>query len=399
MLTRSAPTRAIEVPTLFRRDIKCLHRAAVQAPHCDLHKMMALQMLERRSFIRRDAPIVMEVGAHTGWYLRTMLQQGNLYGLKQYIQTDMSEARLNANYRELKPLLPAGVEFVQLCCDEEELGAFELPDRSVDQVVSCLSLHWVNRLEQCMVNIRKVMKRDAFCLVSMFGGNTLFELRSAFTLANTENAGGLCPHTSPMIDGTGVSALMLQSGFTMPSIDLDRYVLSYETPFHLMEHLRAMGETCAFNEHLVRPYTPRKTLLSMASIYQGMYGKSNLVPATFEVFHAVAWSPSPSQQQPLSPGSADLSFAQVGGTTQKEFAKALERSSRKPKDLELRARCEALFDQLQVQMEADRRKIGLGDEVDKINNVSPERESPAPPGQVALPGAGFKPLAQRRKGN
>lgn len=189
-LTRSGPARTL-VAQLFNRNVKGMQRSRVCTDACDLHRLTAEQMLERRSFVKRDTPIVLEIGAHTGWYLRHMLEKRELHGLKQYIQTDICEDRLNRNYEEIKHLIPSDVEFVQICCDEEQATPFGIPDKTVDMVVSCLSMHWVNDLETAMINIRRVLKRDGFFLNTMFGGNTLYELRSCFSMAQMEVKGEL----------------------------------------------------------------------------------------------------------------------------------------------------------------------------------------------------------------
>lgn len=51
------------------------------------------------------------------------------------------------------------------------------------------SLHWVNNLPGCLREIYRVLKDDGVFLASMFGGDTLFELRSSLVLAELEREG------------------------------------------------------------------------------------------------------------------------------------------------------------------------------------------------------------------
>jgi SAM-dependent methyltransferase len=307
-----------------------------------------------------------------------MIKQKKFFGCKQYIQTDSSEDALNRIYNDVKHELPAGVEFVQICCDEEEPGAFGLPARSVDMAVSNLSLHWVNELEPTLVNIRNALKRDAFLLAAILGGNTLYELRSAFTLADLEVRGGVSPHVSPMLDGAGMSELIMQSGYALPNIDMDRYVLTYETPFHLMEHLRDMGETAC---HVQRTGSlARSSLTAMASVYERLYSKDGLCPATFEVFHTIAWSPSPDQPKPLERGSAQVSLTQVTTSLHREFQQALVESSKRPDDIELQKKAEKLYADLQEAMKEENEMRGVETDLDKQMAANKTKHrSPAPP--------------------
>lgn len=367
-LTRVAPTRLQDAP-MFLRHLRAERCAAVSrsparlASQEHLHSAIARHMIERRKFVKRKTPVILDVGTHSGWFLRHMLDAeqegaGGLatrdWGVRQYIQTDVSEEALDNLYNDVKHKLPPEIELVQICCDEEQNKPFELPDRSVDMVVSCLSANWINQLENTMINIRNVLRRDGFLLLSMFGGNTLYELRSAFSLADVECKGGVSPHVSPFVDGAGISSLILQSGFTLPSIDMDRFVLSYKDAFQLCEHLQSMGETaCHMTGAGALATSNRTTLAAMASVYDAMYRKNGRVPATFEVFHSVAWSPSPTQPQPLERGSGEISMTSVGGKLHKEFSKAMAESARSPNDKELQAKADRLYQELKVEMEKE----------------------------------------------
>lgn len=352
----------------FDRKLKGLHRSTALSASCDLHKLCAEQILDRRAFIKRETPVVLEVGAHTGWFLRHMLEKKQLFGLKQYIQTDISEERLNKNYEEIKRLIPSDVEYVQICCDEESNvpQPFGVPDKSVDMVVSCLSMHWVNDLETAMVNIRKVLKKDGFLLGSMFGGNTLYELCSCFSMAQAEVLGGVTPHVSPMIDGAGLSTLVLQAGFNLPSIDLDRHLLLYKSPFHLMEHLSQMGESAC---HLHRAPLNRDVLLGACACYDVMYRKNELIPATFEIFHLIAWSPSPTQPKPLARGSGQVSLAAWNSNNREKLQSVLDEFAQNPDNEEAQAKATSLLDELRKESEELMKKRGL--------DIAPSGEIPS----------------------
>ncbi|EPY38450.1 hypothetical protein AGDE_05479 [Angomonas deanei] len=338
-------------------------------------------MLDRRTFVKRDTPVVLEVGAHTGWFFRHMIERKQLHGLKQYIQTDISEDRLNKNYEEVKHLIPPEVEFVQICCDEEKENPYGIPLKSVDMVVSCLSMHWVNELEMAMVNIRKVLKKDGFMMHSMFGGNTLYELRGSFSMAQTEVQGGVSSHISPMIDGAGISTLILQCGFNIPTIDLDRHLLLYKTPFHLLEHLSLMGESAC---HYRREPLNRDVLLGAMAAYEVMYKKNELIPATFEIFHTIAWSPSPTQAKPLERGTGQIPLSSMGGKNNKKLQGVLDEFAKDPDDPALQLRAEELFQKLRQESAELMEKRGFdttGFDVNRDETARTVRNKPDPPFQ------------------
>lgn len=67
----------------------------------------------------------------------------------------------------------------------------------MDLVISNLSLHWINDLPGCFQRIINSLIPDGVFIASLFGGDTLYELRSALQLAELERKGGLSPHISP----------------------------------------------------------------------------------------------------------------------------------------------------------------------------------------------------------
>ena len=73
-----------------------------------------------------------------------------------------------------------------------------IPPNSQEAIVSCLSLHWVNDLPGVLVQIKEALKPDGVFLGALFGGDTLFELRTSLQLAEVEREGGISPHVSPM---------------------------------------------------------------------------------------------------------------------------------------------------------------------------------------------------------
>ena len=63
----------------------------------------------------------------------------------------------------------------------------------------------------------------------------------------------------------------------------------------------------------------RATLFRAAQLYQERFaGADGRLPATFDVLYMTGWSPHPSQQQALAPGSAKTHLAEALGTTEQK---------------------------------------------------------------------------------
>lgn len=132
------------------------------------------------------------------------------------------------------------------------LDVLDLKDDHYDAVVSNLALHWVNDLPGTLIQAQKALKPDGLFLGSMLGGDTLYELRTAFQLAETERDGGISPHVSPMVQHQEIGSLLSRANFTLTTVDVDEITINYPSVFELMSDLRAMGESNAvFGRYVV----------------------------------------------------------------------------------------------------------------------------------------------------
>ena len=83
---------------------------------------------------------------------------------------------------------------------------------------------------------------------------------------------------------------MQGAGFALPTVDVDTIQISYPDAFTLMEHISMMGEGNApLNK---QGQVGKETLLSMASLYQHLFGLDDgSITATFEFISMIGWSP------------------------------------------------------------------------------------------------------------
>lgn len=192
----------------------------------------------------------------------------------------------------------------------------EEPDFSpggFDAVVSGMTLHRANDPVGLLTQMRLALKPDGLMIAALFGGQTLHELRASFGEAEAAIEGGMSPRVAPMAEIRDLGALLQRAGFALPVADVDRFTVEYQTPFHLMRDLRAMGETNMMTARR-KAFTRRETMLKMAEIYAANYTMpSGRVGATFEIVYLTGWSPDASQQQPLRPGSAKTRLADALG--------------------------------------------------------------------------------------
>lgn len=184
-----------------------------------------------------------------------------------------------------------------------------LSPQSYDLILSTLELHTANDLVGSLIQIRQGLKEDGLFMGTLFGGDTLTELRQAMMLAESDCYGGVSPRISPMIDIKDMSALMQRAGYALPVIDYERVKVSYKELSRLFKDLRGMGESNAVVERR-KSFSSRRFFDKVEDYYRQMFTNSDgQFEATFDIIFVLGWSPSSTQQQPCTRGSATHDLA------------------------------------------------------------------------------------------
>ncbi|KAL1917902.1 uncharacterized protein VTP21DRAFT_3736 [Calcarisporiella thermophila] len=292
--------------TVFDRNAKRLQRERasfdpVASRQVDyLKDEIAERVVDRLLDVKRDFGTVLDLGSGCG-HVSKYLKNGIV---KKLVMCDMSK---NMLYRDAEKDSEYEFEIERVQTDEELLP---FKENTFDAIVSNLSLHWVNDLPGALIQANKALREDGVFIASMFGGDTLFELRGALQLADLEREGGISPRISPMIQIRDAGGLLSRAGFTITTVDVDEVVVNYPSPFELMEDLRMMGESNAVLSR--RPLLKRDNLLAAAAIYKELHGNPDgSIPASFQIVHMIGWKPSPTQRKPIERGSAKISLKDV----------------------------------------------------------------------------------------
>jgi SAM-dependent methyltransferase len=196
----------------------------------------------------------------------------------------------------------------------EDGETYALDADSYDLVIHALALHWANDPVGQLIQCRQALRSDGLFLGVTFGGQTLLELRTALTEAETAIRDGLSPRIVPMGEIRDLGGLLQRAGFALPVADSAIRTVSYASALHLLRDLRSMGETNALADRH-RQFAPRSLFSEMAYRYQtGFAGDDNRIPATFEMVYLTGWVPHETQQKPLRPGSAKTRLSEALGT-------------------------------------------------------------------------------------
>lgn len=278
-------------------DLNAVRRNRERAMRRDanfLHDWCLGNVKERLAVIKREFDTALISGARDSF---------NHEKIGHTIHLDLSQKTLPAQNAH-----PA-----HLICDEETLP---LRMNSADALIDILSLHTKNDLPGTLIQINRALKPDGLFIGTLFGGETLFELRKSLTHAEMQCRNGARPRVYPFVDKQQMGALMQRAGFALPVIDSELITVSYSDMFSLMRDVRHMGEASALHDR-TKSFTGRDIFMTAAEYYHNTFAETDgRIPATFEIIFVLGWSPHESQQQPLKPGSAEVRLADLLNTTE-----------------------------------------------------------------------------------
>ncbi|RAH48056.1 uncharacterized protein BO95DRAFT_409043 [Aspergillus brunneoviolaceus CBS 621.78] len=315
------------VMEIFNRRVKHLQkeRAAQNVDESRktdyLKDEVAMRLCERLLDIKRTFPQVLDLGANSCNIARALTTPlpdetsptGTAEALAHRIShltcIDTSAALLNRDLAlPFNSSLPITRQVVP------DLETLPYAANSFDAVLSSLSIHWINDLPSLLAQVNKILKPDAPFIAAMFGGDTLFELRTSLQLADLERRGGVSPHVSPLADVRDVGGLLNKAGFKMLTVDVEDIVVEFPDTFALMRDLQAMGEGNAILHREMAPLS-REVLLANEAIYRALHMEDGArgVPATFRLIYMIGWKEGEGQAKPLERGSGQLNLKDILG--------------------------------------------------------------------------------------
>ncbi len=268
--------------------------------HRFLVERCAADLCERLEAVNKQFPVSVNLTSHQSVFS---------------VQMPLPESALFAEADSVPSML-GGMAQHRLILDQEVVP---FAVESVDLFISILSFHHLNDLPGTLIQLRRALRPDGLLLATMFGSQTLSELREALAQAEIDETGGMSPRVSPFVDVRDAGGLLQRAGYALPVVDSDIVTVTYRSLAGLMRDLRGMGQTNILSERSNRPLT-RLMLSRCEQIYRDKHATENgKLKATFEVLYLTGWAPHESQQKPMRPGTAKARLADALRTKEEKI--------------------------------------------------------------------------------
>ena len=162
-----------------------------------------------------------------------------------------------------------------LCADAERVP---LAGQSIDGVVSNLALQWCINLDVVFADIKRILKPGGQLVFSIFGPQTLQELKAAWTEVDDYN------HVNDFYNVQQLTQFLEQAGYSKIKLETRVYLSSYSSVLALMRELKYIGAhnvIAGRNKNI----TTKTQMQQMITAYKP---HGELIFATFEVIMVTA---------------------------------------------------------------------------------------------------------------
>ncbi len=275
-----------ENKTLFDR--KKLRRSRVRAMTYDIPNLIynhtAQDLLSRLDEINRDFKSILILTKN-----------------KNFISDKLLDKQIK-NPLIVSPICLANNKAIMIE-DEENLPFHE---NSFDLILSDLMLHTSNNLKTSLEKMHALLKPDGLMLCSMFGSETLRELKSCLLRAEEQFKEKVYPRINPFADIRTAGDILQSSGFKLCVADDTTIRVTSKDIFQLVTLIRSMGENNYIN--IDKPNISKNIWNKASELMKDMTPEEDGVISTFEILTLTGWKYHADQPKPLKPGSAKINF-------------------------------------------------------------------------------------------
>ena len=249
-----------------------------------VQREVLLRLLAKLKLMSLDINTLLDLGSGTGAASEELQTQ---FGIESYVAMDLALPMLQ--YARLNATIPANKN---VCGDAE---ALPFKDQSFNLVLSASTLQWCNNISTVFNDCLRVLRSKGLFIFSLFGPETLKELRSSFAQVDPY------PRVKTFTDMHQLGDLLVQVGFHAPVMEMELLTLEYQHPMQLLRDLKSTGATNQLQNRCKGLLTKRQ-LNAALHAYEQYRLPNGKYPATYEIIYGHAWRGEVADQVSTDPG-------------------------------------------------------------------------------------------------
>ena len=231
-------------------------------------------MLEQLDWVRIEPACVIDAGAGNGAARSGLLAR---FPEARWLALDSSLGMLRAGAGE-----GAG-ESERICGDMQQMP---LADSCCQLLFSNLALHWCPAIGAALAEFRRVLDSPGLLFFSMFGPDTLKELRRA------RSAAGMSDEPETLLDMHHLGDALLRAGFADPVMSAERFPVPYANYATLERDMRR----CGVSRAMMPPgagLASRRRRGAVEKAFGQLRDSGGKVAVSIEVVYGQAWVAPP----------------------------------------------------------------------------------------------------------
>lgn len=169
-----------------------------------------------------------------------------------------------------------------------DLATLPFGGASFDLLWSNLVLHWHPEPHRVFPEWHRVTADEGLVLFSLFGPDTLREVRTAFGDVDLD------AHTLRFVDMHDIGDMLVHSGWSTPVMDMETLTITYESPETLLREVQAFG---GFRRPSPAGLRGRRWHRAVLDALERQRNSDGVIPLTFEIVYGHAWKLAPRGRQ------------------------------------------------------------------------------------------------------
>src|ERR1700744_998871 len=271
-------------------------RAASFGEVAFLPREVAQRMRERLDYIKVAPTTVLDAGCGRGEvlaWLADRFAQSTVFGIDASSRMLSHVPSLIAPASGLQRLLPGAIRDRFTArrppLAQGDFGALPFAPAVFDLVWSNLALHWPPRPHKFVTEWNRVLKTGGLLMFSTLGPDSLKELRAALAEIAPQGASGESqPGVIAFTDMHDFGDMLVNSGFEVPVMDVERLSVTYPSAEKLLADVRRWG-AYPFADRAFDGLSGKRWRAALCAALERARRPDGTLALSFELVYGHAW--------------------------------------------------------------------------------------------------------------